>query len=232
MAKSAKREKKAKSASSVTKYSRPRLSPELKWFDVNQAPAIVPAGLAGAVWTLNAVQQGTGPNQRIGRTLMVKQIDVKINMQAQWSYIGATVPIAASISYRVDLILDKQCNGALPNGADVYDTLIAGVAPENRFMNLLNSDRFTLIKRWEGDLNPPGFIDPSATNTTVQVARDLKLTKKCNIRLELSPQPGATTIADVRSNNLFIMMTYSLGAAGLGFQVINTADSRIRFYDS
>ena len=29
-------------------------------------------------------------------------------------------------------------------GADIYDTLVAGVSPENRFMNLLNSDRFSL----------------------------------------------------------------------------------------
>ena len=39
--------------------------------------------------------------------------------------------------------------------SDIYDTLVAGVSPENRFMNLLNSDRFSLVKRWEGDINPP-----------------------------------------------------------------------------
>ena len=57
---------------------------------------------------------GTGPNQRIGRTIVVKEIEIKINMQAAWAYVGATVPSAAGISYRVDLILDKQANGAVP----------------------------------------------------------------------------------------------------------------------
>ena len=41
---------------------------------------------------------------------------------------------------------------AVPLGADIYDTLVAGVSPENRFMNLLNSDRFSLVKRWKATL--------------------------------------------------------------------------------
>ena len=45
---------------------------------------------------------------------MVKEIEIKINMQAAWAYVGATVPSAAGISYRVDLILtSKQTGGAL-----------------------------------------------------------------------------------------------------------------------
>ena len=100
-----------------------------------------------------------------------------------------TVPSAAGISYRVDLILDKQANGAVPLGADIYDTLVAGVSPENRFMNLLNSDRFSLVKRWEGDINPPSFIVPDATGSTLIVGRDLRLKKKCSIRVELTLMP-------------------------------------------
>ena len=134
----------------------------------------------------------------------VKEIEIKINMQAAWAYVGATVPSAAGISYRVDLILDKQANGAVPLGADIYDTLVAGVSPENRFMNLLNSDRFSLVKRWEGDINPPSFIVPDATGSTLIVGRDLRLKKKCSIRVELTPN-AAPTILDVKSNNLLLV---------------------------
>ena len=86
--------------------------------------------LSYANQALNIVPSGTGPNQRIGRTIVVKEIEIKINMQAAWAYVGATVPSAAGISYRVDLILDKQANGAVPLGADIYDTLVAGVSPK------------------------------------------------------------------------------------------------------
>ena len=189
-AKKASKPKRKSSSSTLTKYSRSRpLGPELKWFDVNTPNTIVGFGLATLIQALNIVPSGTGPNQRIGRTIMVKEIEIKINMQAAWAYVGATVPSAAGISYRVDLILDKQANGAVPLGADIYDTLVAGVSPENRFMNLLNSDRFSLVKRWEGDINPPSFIVPDATGSTLIVGRDLRLKKKCSIRVELTPMP-------------------------------------------
>ena len=148
-------------------------------------------------------------------------------------YVGATVPSAAGISYRVDLILDKQANGAVPLGADIYDTLVAGVSPENRFMNLLNSDRFSLVKRWEGDINPPSFIVPDATGSTLIVGRDLRLKKKCSIRVELTPN-AAPTILDVKSNNLLLVFSSSNQNAGgaLGVEVVNTSDTRIRFQDA
>ena len=146
----------------------------------------------------------TGPNQRIGRTIVVKEIEIKINMQAAWAYVGATVPSAAGISYRVDLILGQASKRGGALGADIYDTLVAGVSPENRFMNLLNSDRFSLVKRWEGDINPPSFIVPDATGSTLIVGRDLRLKKKCSIRVELTPN-AAPTILDVKSNNLLLV---------------------------
>ena len=144
-----------------------------------------------------------------------------------------TVPSAAGISYRVDLILDKQANGAVPLGADIYDTLVAGVSPENRFMNLLNSDRFSLVKRWEGDINPPSFIVPDATGSTLIVGRDLRLKKKCSIRVELTTN-AAPTILDVKSNNLLLVFSSSNQNAGgaLGVEVVNTSDTRIRFQDA
>ena len=86
--------------------------------------------LATLIQALNIVPSGTGPNQRIGRTIVVKEIEIKINMQAAWAYVETTVPSAAGISYRVDLILDKQANRAVPLGADIYDTLVAGVSPK------------------------------------------------------------------------------------------------------
>ena len=74
---------------------------------------------------------------------MVKEIEIKINMQAAWAYVGATVPSASWHQLSCRSHSDKQKRGGAP-GADIYDTLVAGVSPENRFMNLLNSDRF----RW------------------------------------------------------------------------------------
>ena len=151
-------------------------------------------------------------------------------MQAAWAYVGATVPSAAGISYRVDLILDKQ-TGRCPL-SDIYDTLVAGVSPENRFMNLLNSDRFSLVKRWEGDINPPSFIVPDATGSTLIVGRDLRLKKKCSIRVELTPN-AAPTILDVKSNNLLLVFLHPIKTLVVHSELkSSTLDTRIRFQDA
>ena len=85
-AKKASKPKRKSSSSTLTKYSRSRpLGPELKWFDVNTPNSIVGFGLATLIQALNIVPSGTGPNQRIGRTIVVKEIEIKINMQAAWA---------------------------------------------------------------------------------------------------------------------------------------------------
>ena len=203
-AKKASKLKRKSSSSTLTKYSRSRpLGPELKWFDVNTPNSIVGFGLATLIQALNIVPSGTGPNQRIGRTIVVKEIEIKINMQAAWAYVGATVPSSRWHQLSCRSHSGQQANGAVPL-SDIYDTLVAGVSPENRFMNLLNSDRFSLVKRWEGDINPPSFIVPDATGSTLIVGRDLRLKKKCSIRVELTPN-AAPTILDVKSNNLLLV---------------------------
>ena len=221
-AKKASKPKRKSSSSTLTKYSRSRpLGPELKWFDVNTPNSIVGFGLATLIQAQHCPFSGTGPNQRIGRTIVVKEIEIKINMQAAWAYVGATVPSAAGISYRRSHS-GQQANGAVPLGADIYDTLVAGVSPENRFMNLLNSDRFSLVKRWEGDINPPSFIVPDATGSTLIVGRDLRLKKKCSIRVELTPN-AAPTILDVKSNNLLLVFfIQSKRWWCTGVEVVNT----------
>ncbi len=208
--------------------------PELKYFDTNQPQSGITYGLATAQTSLNLVPLGTLPNNRIGRTIVVKHVEIKINLLARWIVPAGTVPELRAISYRVDLILDKQCNGALPAPADIYDTSIGTVSATCRFPNLLNSDRFTWMKRWEGDMNPPSGMDPSAASgQEIIVARDLKLSKKCNVRIELNPQLGATTIADVRSNNLFLVFSCDSGTAPVGSTlIVSTSDTRIRFQDS
>ena len=107
--------KRKSSSSTLTKYSRSRpLGPELKWFDVNTPNSIVGFGLATLIQALNIVPSGTGPNQRIGRTIVVKEIEIQDQHASSLGLCQATVPSAAGISYRVDLILDKQANGAVP----------------------------------------------------------------------------------------------------------------------
>ena len=93
---------------------------ELKWRDddlqvINMAP-----GYATTIDPVANIAQGTEPFQRIGRQVVIRKIDIKAQIQAQWVF-SVAQPFPAAVSYRVDLILDKQANGALPVPADIYD---------------------------------------------------------------------------------------------------------------
>ena len=114
-AKKASKPKRKSSSSTLTKYSRSRpLGPELKMVRRKYAKLYCWLRLSYANPSSTLSLSGTGPNQRIGRTIVVKEIEIKINMQAAWAYVGATVPSAAGISYRVDLILTSKQTGRCP----------------------------------------------------------------------------------------------------------------------
>ena len=189
-AKKASKPKRKSSSSTLTKYSRSRpLGPELKWFDVNTPNSIVGFGLATLIQALNIVPSGTGPNQRIGRTIVVKK---KSKSRSTCSSLGLCRSHSPFSRWH-QLSCRSHSGQASKRGRCPLEptstTLVAGVSPENRFMNLLNSDRFSLVKRWEGDINPPSFIAPDATGSTLIVGRDLRLKKKCSIRVELTLMP-------------------------------------------
>ena len=202
-AKKASKPKRKSSSSTLTKYSRSRpLGPELKWFDVNTPNSIVGFGLATLI-------QASTLSLALDRTSVsvVPSWSKKSKSRSTCKQLGpmsepqSLQPLASVI---VSISFWTASKRAVPLGADIYDTLVAGVSPENRFMNLLNSDRFSLVKRWEGDINPPSFIVPDATGSTLIVGRDLRLKKKCSIRVELTPN-AAPTILDVKSNNLLLV---------------------------
>ena len=204
-AKKASKLKRKSSSSTLTKYSRSRpLGPELKWFDVNTPNSIVGFGLA------TLIQAQHCPFLALDRTSVsvVPSWSKKSKSRSTCKQLGPLCRSHSPFSRWHQLSCrshsGQQANGAVPLGADIYDTLVAGVSPENRFMNLLNSDRFSLVKRWEGDINPPSFIVPDATGSTLIVGRDLRLKKKCSIRVELTPN-AAPTILDVKSNNLLLV---------------------------
>ena len=203
-AKKASKPKRKSSSSTLTKYSRSRpLGPELKWFDVNTPNSIVGFGLA------TLIQAQHCPFLALDRTSVsvVPSWSKKSKSRSTCKQLGPmsepqSLQPLASVIVSISFWTASKRGGA--PWSDIYDTLVAGVSPENRFMNLLNSDRFSLVKRWEGDINPPSFIVPDATGSTLIVGRDLRLKKKCSIRVELTPN-AAPTILDVKSNNLLLV---------------------------
>ena len=98
---------------------------------------------------LNIVPSGTGPNQRIGRTIVVKEIEIKINMQAAWAMSEPqSLQPLASVIVSISFWTSKQ-TGRCPLEPTSTTHSLPVYLPKIRFMNLLSSDRFSLVKRWE-----------------------------------------------------------------------------------
>jgi len=207
---------------------------ELKWFDQgsNGQQQIVSNIVGGfGIGMTTGLSQGAGASQRIGRSVTIRHIEVKINLMAYWNYPIDQVFDPTAVTYRVDLMMDRQTNGVQANGADVYDLTLANVDVTNRFDNLFNQDRFVRLKRWEGDINPPSFqaIDGSvAGSTQLKMYRDLKFAKKCMAKIDYSGATGG--IAEIRSNSLFLIFTAATNPGQALY--VNTADSRVLFQDS
>lgn len=130
------------------------------------------------------------------------------------SYLIKISASAASTQFRVLLIQDKQCNGALPAAGDVLEDVTvtdAMVSP----INLDNKYRFRILHDKVHQLSISG-------NQSVYVRRQIKHMFK--VRYDAT----AGAITDLTSNNLFLML---ISSETTNTPVI-TFHHRLRFVDN
>ncbi len=194
---------------------------EQKFFDTNVTGTAL--GVAGTVLSpsLNLVDTGNGESDVIGRKMTITSIFIRGIFFIPTITAASIASIQGSEVYRMALCLDKQANGGAGTIALMYqDTAIT------TFNNLENSQRFTVLKEWKGNLNRT--INHDGTNYfTGDTERGFKWYKKCNLPIEFGVQAGGSrVIGEVRSNNLVMFGFSSVGQAQVLFRV------RIRFSDS
>jgi len=146
------------------------------------------------------IAQGSGANQRVGRSVTVCNFHITGFLMGQQAY---------PVYHRVVVLIDKQANGALPAAADVFITTATvgsgGVGQMNAYRNLDNIHRFEVLYDKKFVVKPPiaSMTDPPATS--------FKISRKKRIEVEWSGTSGADST--IRSNNL-IMMVYTYGVTG------------------
>lgn len=127
-----------------------RHKPELKYFDISDTTGVFPFTTmvsAPTFITLNAVPEGAGANNRVGRRINMKSLQIRVNPSEL-----DTLVLPASTNcfvWRVVIVYDSQANGAMPAMTDIFaGTLFAGTnagdihAP----VNLNNRDRFLILR--------------------------------------------------------------------------------------
>lgn len=206
---------------------------ELKFHDVSKIGTLVqlPAAVAPSGGeidptdnALNAMAQGPAEDERLGKRIVVKSIQVTgIVERVGGSDVAATVKTGAEIFLAI--VLDTQSNGATINSEDVWTNPSAST---NMAVGLLRNmeqiKRFKIIKHWKFRLPvQAGFWD-GGVQIRDSVHHRWHTYKKVNIPI-LFKNNAAAGIANIVDNSLHLV----------GFTTDNSSiykyeyNSRIRF---
>jgi len=187
---------------------------ENKFFDTANSFLIDQTGEVPATGQLVLIPQGTTESTRIGRKCVIKSIQIR----GVFTFIPGAAATASQVS-TVVLVWDKQCNGAAAAVTDVMTSNALGTA----LVNMANSERFVILKRWRITLQPGAGVTTAYNNTS----RSLDYFKKCNIPIEYNSTAGAIT--EIRSNNLFLLAGADTNGGDDVVQFLGT--TRVRYSD-
>lgn len=119
-----------------------RRGPEVKTVDVVVTNQVI--NTTGSIALLNGIAEGTSFNNRIGRRVSLKSLQISGTLDDN----SAGTPINDSSYYRMLVVYDRQNNGGTPALADILqDVDAAGAATTTAFsgLNMNNSDRFKVL---------------------------------------------------------------------------------------
>lgn len=112
-----------------------------KWETLSDIDAVVDE--TGKVLHLNRIAQGTGPNQRIGKKTTIHSLYMKFSLTHNDAHTPQLVRFA--------LVWDKQPNGSLSTGADIFYFPTPPLPPVSavlRHVEMNNRERFKIL--WTG----------------------------------------------------------------------------------
>lgn len=184
---------------------------ELKTIDQSGQNSTITA--AGTVTLLNGIGQGTDYTQRIGRQVLLKAINFKIDIRL------AGLTTGAGETVRCLLVYDCQTNAAAPAVTDILNTATP-LSP----MNLNNRDRFKVLKDWIVPLEVSQY-----TAGVLNAGSPMRHVKKTYKRISMDMIFGATgsTVGSINTGGIFLLMIGIVGSVA-----VFDYDSRVRFMDA
>lgn len=161
------------------------------------------------------VPQGTAANNRVGRKILIDQINLRciINWPNQTDLAKMTGTV------RLMLVHDRQPNGAVPT----LGTHLTGVGVTD-FNNLIYSDRFTVLVDDRITFNQSNAVLTGPVYSSASQEQYKEYYIKCHIPIHFSSTTGALT--ELISGNIFLWTVCDTNVTA-----VVDADSRIRFHD-
>lgn len=150
---------------------------------------------------LNGLAQGTSASQRVGRTVTMKSIELRLN------HYSSNLHVTKNLS-RYVIVLDKQPNAVLGRWADVYEGL-GGITLPQDLRRISNKQRFWVL--WDSGYvsligNSAKYPAPLADDVTVTDKTETYTTmyKRINIPVQYNIGTDAT-IGSIQKNSLLFM---------------------------
>ncbi len=171
---------------------------------------------AGATETMLKIAQGLTEDDRIGRRICVRAINVKGHLSLAN---GATAATGQNLA-RLWLVLDMQANGATPAATEVFETATAGI---HSYRNLANQERFSILWTKLFVFNTSLAGNGTDLDTALGV-KPFAMSKKTEFIVQYNAGTGA--IEELDTANVFLM-----GASENSNAITLTARFRIRFTD-
>lgn len=181
---------------------------EVKFVDDGQFTSTMATALSSANGDpttracLNAMAQGDGDSERVGRRIVMKSLELQGNIGLHYGDSAAFVGTYA----RMVVYLDKQTNGVQSTPDEVYT---AGTgASVNAYPDLAQSGRFKiLVDKWV-DLTPGGF----SWNGTVWASLGSK--KHFRVHVDLNDMEAnftgtGGTVANIVDNSIHVFFVCS-----------------------
>lgn len=184
---------------------------EKKFFD-GEKTIVTVAGDAGTLLneSLNLIQEGTTPSERIGRKCTITNILIR----GQVLVTGTTTAANMHDTVRILVVLDRQTNGAALTNVD--DILTNGSSLHGTFMfnDLTVVRRFKILWDKTITMNQSG-AGLNATDTWPTLHRDFHYYKK--VKIPLYFDLAAATIANIESNNIVVLAVSTHGLASIRY---------------
>jgi len=190
------------------------LRPEKKFFDTALSfsfDTTMEASTSAATGDIVLIPQGDTESTRDGRECVIKSVQIRGTII--FAPGAGTVAQATGYLY---LVLDTQANGANPAITDIF----TAAAANNNMLNLANSGRFRVLKKWTINLKSSAGVSTAFAPVSIP----LEYYKRCNIKMQFSSTTGAVT--EIRSNNLILAFGSDTTVDDL---ISFTGTSRVRF---
>lgn len=178
--------------------------------------------------SINLVPQGDGENERIGRQIFIKSIDIRMYLRSVVKDIRANETGYAPPVYRLVVYCDRQTNGAAAALTDLLDTSVV-TKKFIAFNELANSRRFRILRdKWLGPIIPP-TEDTSTASFMLPTGRFFRFRIVFRKALPIEFSGTTSTISNVKSNNIgFFILRNLEGTHAPDSNVIYA--TRIRYF--